>query len=305
MRWQGRRESNNVNDMRDSGGGLGGGFPGGGLGGGLGGGGPLVIRRAGGGIGTILIVLVVAWLLGVNPLTLLSGSDTVSTGPAQQGAPASSGAPANDQMRSFVATVLADTEDTWKVLLPQQAGKQYREPTLTLFSGSVPSGCGRASSATGPFYCPNDENLYVDLRFFTELKQRFGASGDFAEAYVIAHEVGHHVQKLLGILEQAQSRESGQVGAGGLSVRTELQADCFAGIWANHTKSEGILEEGDIDEALGAASAVGDDTIQQRTQGYAVPESFTHGTAEQRKRWFMTGFQSGQLRSCDTFSGSI
>lgn len=303
MRWQGRRESSNVNDMRDTGGGLGGGLGGGGLGGG----GPFIVRRAGGGIGTILVVLVVAWLLGINPLTLLSGGDgTTSTGSyPQQSQQVGSGAPANDQMRSFVSTVLADTEDTWKTILPQQAGAQYRNPTLTLFTRAIQSGCGVASSSTGPFYCPNDENVYIDLNFYTELKQRFGASGDFAQAYVLAHEVGHHVQKILGILDRAQARQSGQVGAGGLSVRTELQADCFAGIWANHTKSEGILEQGDIDEALNAAAAVGDDTIQERTQGYAVPESFTHGTAEQRKRWFMSGFQSGRLDSCDTFSGSI
>jgi predicted metalloprotease len=304
MRWQGRRESTNINDMRDSGGGLGGGLGGGGFGGG----GPFIVRRAGGGIGTIIVVLIVAWLLGINPMTLLSGGDVQSTGSYQQGQGTQqpgARAPANDQMRSFVATVLADTEDTWKELLPQQAGVQYRDPTLTLFSGAVQSGCGTATTASGPFYCPNDENVYIDLNFYTELKQRFGASGDFAQAYVLAHEVGHHVQKLLGILERAQARQSGQVGAGGLSVRTELQADCFAGIWANHTKTEGILEPGDVDEALSAAAAVGDDTIQRRTQGYVVPDSFTHGSSAQRKRWFMAGFQSGRLDSCDTFSGNI
>ena len=209
-------------------------------------------------------------------------------------------------MRDFVATVLADTEDTWSKIF-QAGGQDYPEPTLTLFSGAVRSGCGTASSSTGPFYCPADRNLYIDLDFYEELRQRFGAPGDFAQAYVLAHEVGHHVQNVLGVLGQVREQEArlSESQANALSVRTELQADCFAGIWANHTEREGILDDGDIDEALTAAAAVGDDAIQQRTQGYVVPESFNHGTSEQRKSWFMRGYQSGDIESCDTFSGSI
>jgi predicted metalloprotease len=209
-------------------------------------------------------------------------------------------------MRDFVATVLADTEDTWKEVFAEH-GQKYTEPTLTLFSGSVQSACGAASAASGPFYCPNDQNLYIDLDFYDELRQRFGAPGDFAQAYVLAHEVGHHVQNLLGILDKVHSAEArlSEGDANALSVRTELQADCLAGVWANHTQKEGILEEGDIDEALTAAAAVGDDTIQRRTQGYVVPETFNHGTSTQRKTWFTRGFKGGDIDSCDTFSGDI
>ena len=255
MRWQGRRQSTNINDARGSGS-LGGGL------GGMGRGGPFAVRRAGGGgIGVIIVVLVVAYFLGINPLEILSGN--VSPGGAPQSQVSRTGA--NDEGRAFVATVLADTEDTWSEIFAA-AGEDYPEPTLTLFSDSVSSACGYASAATGPFYCPSDQNLYIDLGFFAELQQRFGAPGDFAQAYVLAHEVGHHVQNVLGILPDVHRKQQslGEADANALSVRTELQADCFAGIWANHTQQRGLLEAGDVEEALTAAAAVGDDTLQKQ-----------------------------------------
>jgi predicted metalloprotease len=288
MRWRGRRQSTNIRDVRGSGGGLGGGI----------GRGPVVMRRAGGGgIGMIIVVLIVAWLFGINPLQLLEGGGVV-TGPAPQQGEQTAQPGVSDEMRDFVATVLADTEDTWSQIF-EQAGEDYPEPTLTLFSGNVNSACGFASAATGPFYCPADQNLYIDLAFYGELRERFGAPGDFAQAYVLAHEVGHHVQNVLGILQKTQGQGNE------MSIRTELQADCFAGIWANHTNQRGLLEEGDVEEALTAAAAVGDDTIQRRTQGYVVPESFNHGTSEQRVEWFSRGFQNGTVDACDTFSGDV
>jgi predicted metalloprotease len=299
MRWQGRRQSTNINDMRGSGGGFGG------LGGGMGRGGPFIVRRAGGGgIGIIIVVLVVSYFLGINPLELLSGN--ISTGPGQQGTGQISQSGVNDEGRAFVATVLADTEDTWTEIF-KASGKDYPKPTLTLFTDSVASACGSASASTGPFYCPNDQNVYIDLGFFAELQQRFGAPGDFAQAYVIAHEVGHHVQNVLGILPKVHEQEQavGQGEANALSVRTELQADCFAGVWANHTQQKGLLEAGDIDEALNAAAAVGDDTLQKEGQGYVVPDSFTHGTSEQRATWFRRGFDKGDINGCDTFNGNV
>jgi predicted metalloprotease len=294
MRWQGRRQSTNINDMRGAGGGLGGGM------GGLGRGGPFAVRRAGGGgIGMIIVVLVVAYFLGINPLELLSGN--IQTGSPQQGQQRQAGT--NDEARAFVATVLADTEDTWKEIFAA-SGKSYPEPTLTLFSGSVSSACGYASAATGPFYCPGDRNVYIDLDFFTELQQRFGAPGDFAQAYVLAHEVGHHIQNVLGILPQVHQQKAalGEAEANTLSVKTELQADCLSGVWANRTNQKGLLEEGDVGEAMNAAAAVGDDTLQKQAQGYVVPDSFTHGSAEQRQTWFQRGFEKGDLGACDTFS---
>lgn len=297
MRWQGRRQSTNINDMRGESGGLGG------LGGGMGRGGPFVVRRAGGGgIGIIIVVLIVSYFLGINPLELLSGN--VPSGSTQQGQRTSAGT--NDEARAFVATVLADTEDTWKEIFAA-SGKTYPEPTLTLFTDRVASGCGSASAATGPFYCPSDQNVYIDLGFFAQLQERFGAPGDFAEAYVIAHEIGHHVQNVLGILPEVHKRQAalGEAEANALSVKTELQADCFAGVWANHTQQEGLLEAGDIDEALTAAAAVGDDKLQQEGQGYVVPDSFTHGTSEQRATWFRRGFDKGDINGCDTFGGDV
>jgi uncharacterized protein len=300
MRWQGRRQSTNVRDVRGSGGGMGG------LGGGLGGGrgGPFVVRRAGGGgIGAIIVVLILAWVFGINPLELLSGGGQLT---APQGQQVGNRAGVSDEMRDFVATVLADTEDTWKQIF-SAAGETYPEPTLTLFSDSVSSACGFASAATGPFYCPADQNLYIDLGFYDDLRSRFGAPGDFAQAYVLAHEVGHHVQNVLGILSETQrQRQSASEAEGNaISVRTELQADCFAGIWANHTERKGILEAGDIDEALTAAAAVGDDTLQKRGQGHVVPDSFTHGSAEQRATWFKRGYEQGTVAACDTFQGDV
>jgi len=301
MRWRGRRQSSNIRDIRGSGGGFGGG-----LGGGLGRG--PIVRRAGGGmgIGTIIVLLILAWLFGINPLELLSGGGNISTGPSPQSQQTGATGEVTDEMRDFVATVLADTEDTWTEIF-SAGGQDYPEPILTLFSGGVQSACGTASSASGPFYCPADQNLYIDLNFYAELRDRFGAPGDFAQAYVLAHEVGHHVQNVLGILEESQraQQSAGQSEANQLSVRTELQADCFAGIWANHTNRRGLLEEGDVEEAMNAAAAVGDDAIQRQTQGYIVPESFNHGSSEQRMTWFRRGLQGGSIDNCDTFSADI
>ena len=308
MLWKGRRQSRNIEDRRGMGGGGGMRFPGGlgGLGGGMGG----RMGRRGGGIGLfgILILLGIAWFLGINPLTLLSGGmDTGGTHPEQQGSLDSGGGfsdPASEEMKEFVSVVLADTEDTWRALLPQ-IGETYRDPNLVLFSGGVNSACGYAQSAVGPFYCPPDEKVYIDLDFFDELARRFGAPGDFAQAYVIAHEVGHHLQNVLGIEAKVRQARGNmpEADANELSVRVELQADCFSGVWANRAHTErGLLEPGDIEEALGAASAVGDDTLQKQASGRVMPDSFTHGTSEQRMRWFQAGYRSGDPRDCDTFS---
>jgi predicted metalloprotease len=286
MRWEGNRESSNVEDMR--GGGGGGGF-------GLGGGAI--------GIGTIVVALIGGAVLGVNPLTLLS----ILTGggggaPPAQHAPAAP--PANDPMAKFVATVLADTEDVWTDQF-KQGGATYHDPKLVLFRGAVRTACGAGQAAMGPFYCPADQKVYIDLSFYDTLKSRLGAPGDFAEAYVIAHEVGHHVQQELGITEQverARARMS-PAEANAASVRVELQADCFAGVWAHHAqKARNILEQGDIEEAMNAAAKIGDDALQQSAGRAVVPESFTHGTSAQRQRWFSTGFKVGTVKSCDTFN---
>jgi predicted metalloprotease len=266
--------------------------------------------RRGGGIGIfgILILLGIAWLLGINPLALLSG-DLGGGGYVEEQQAAGGGtfsSPQQEEMKEFVGVVLAETEDTWNRILPQ-IGADYREPKLVLFSGGAQSGCGFAQSAVGPFYCPADEKVYIDLSFFDELSQRFGAPGDFAQAYVIAHEVGHHVQTVLGIEDQVRKARGGMSESEGnaLSVQVELQADCFAGVWAHdaHQKS-GLLEPGDVEEALGAASAVGDDTLQKQAGGRVVPDSFTHGSSAQRTRWFETGYRSGNIEDCDTFNAS-
>ncbi|NLS04542.1 zinc metallopeptidase [Rhizobium sp. P32RR-XVIII] len=310
MEWRGRRQSNNVEDRRGdpSPGGLGrnpfgrgGGFSfpsGGGVG-----------RRGGGlSIGTIIFLVVIYLLfkaMGIDLLQVIDGGMTGGTGYEQSQSEGSS-PPANDEMTAFMRTVLAETEDTWNGIFQAQ-GRQYEEPPLVLFAEATQSGCGFASAATGPFYCPVDRKVYLDTAFFEELSSRFGASGDFAEAYVVAHEVGHHVQNLLGILpkfNEARQRMS-EADANKISVRVELQADCFAGIWGKFTQQKGILEAGDLEEALNAAQQIGDDTLQKRSQGYVVPESFNHGTSEQRVRWFKRGFESGQLAACDTFSGPI
>ncbi|MBP7148986.1 MAG: neutral zinc metallopeptidase [Acidobacteria bacterium] len=280
MRWIGRRQSTNVEDYRGRR------FSRGGIAGigGLGG----------------LIIIAIALFMGVDPSQLLvSQVDDGGVGQVDE-AP---GPPPQDERGQFVSVVLADTEDVWRQLFAG-AGTRYAEPTLVLFSEAVPSACGYAGSAVGPFYCPADQKVYIDLTFFDDLQHRFGASGDFARAYVIAHEIGHHVQNLLGISEQVQSRR-GQVSeeeSNALSVRTELQADCLAGVWAHHDqRMNNALEPGDIEEALGAATAIGDDRIQRQTQGYVVPDAFTHGSSEQRARWFHRGFETGDFNACNTF----
>jgi predicted metalloprotease len=259
------------------------------------------VRRGGlGGIGLLVFVLI-ALFLGVDP-SMLFQSDTVTEVPYVE-APGTE-PPADDQMAQFVATVLGYTEDTWGALF-EQMGRTYRAPTLVLFSGQVASGCGFAQAAVGPFYCPADERVYIDLSFYRELRDRFGAPGDFAQAYVIAHEVGHHVQHLLGIAQEVQSvrQQVGESESNVLSVMLELQADCLAGIWAHHTeRAEQILEQGDIEEGLNAAAAIGDDRLQRQAQGYVVPDAFTHGSSAQRVRWFREGLESGELQACDTFS---
>jgi predicted metalloprotease len=298
MRWRGRRQSSNIQDIRGQGGVFRTGFPGGG--------GRIRVGRAGGGgIGMIIVLLIVSFIFGINPLELLNGGGGTIQTPQEQSIPNGQprqSAQADDETRDFVATVLADTEDTWRQIF-QRLGATYEEPTLVLFSGGVNSACGNASAASGPFYCPADKRLYIDLSFFSELRERFQAPGDFAQAYVIAHEVGHHVQNLIGVLPETARRRGqlSEVEANQMSIRVELQADCLAGVWANHTNQRGLLEQGDVDEALNAASQVGDDMIQRRTQGYVVPESFNHGTAEQRRTWFGRGFESGNIDSCDTF----
>ena len=304
MRWQGRRESSNVDDQRGSGGGFGG------FGRGIGGGGfrvPIGGGRRGGGlsIGVIVVVGLIAWALGFNPLALLATGELV---PLNQERPSeqASGPAADDEMSRFVRVVLAETEDTWSALFVAE-NSVYSEPVLVLFSGGVRSACGFASAASGPFYCPGDRKLYIDLSFYEELRRRFAAPGDFAQAYVIAHEVGHHVQNLLGILPKfAALRQSlSPAEANAMSVRVELQADCFAGIWGRDAADKGLLEEGDLDEALNAATQIGDDAIQKRNQGYVVPESFNHGTSAQRARWFKRGYDAKSpvdfAAVCDTF----
>jgi hypothetical protein len=288
MKWEGNRESSNVEDRRD-----GGGLPG---------------RMVGGrgiGIGTIVVALLGGWIFGINPITilnLLSGGGGIEQVQVQQ-APAQR-PPADDRMAKFVSTVLADTEDVWKEVF-RQGGKAYQEPRLVLFRGSTPTACGTGQSAMGPFYCPGDQKVYIDLVFYETLKNQLGAPGDFAQAYVIAHEVGHHVQNLLGItarMEETRQRVS-QVQYNALSVRLELQADCLAGVWAHHAqKARQILEKGDIEEAMNAAARIGDDALQRAGGGQVVPDSFTHGTSAQRQRWFRTGIESGSVKACDTFS---
>ena len=290
MKWEGNRESDNVEDRRSSGGGFGGG------------GGMLGGRSIG--IGTIAVALIGGWIFGINPLTLLSmfSGGGAPTAQVQQQAPAQR-PPADDRMAAFVSTVLADTEDVWKDVFAKGGGT-YQEPRLVLFRGATQTACGQGQAAMGPFYCPGDQKVYIDLGFYETMKNKLGAPGDFAQAYVIAHEVGHHVQNLLGIsekMEQMRSRVS-KVEYNGLSVRLELQADCFAGVWANHAQSaRQILEQGDVAEAMNAAAQIGDDALQRASRGAVVPESFTHGTSAQRQRWFDTGLKNGTVKACDAF----
>ncbi|BAV47189.1 zinc protease [Mesorhizobium loti] len=307
MLWRGRRQSDNIEDDRsDSGGG------------GIGGGGGFQLPiggRTGGGGSIILVILVViaGWYFGFDPSAILGGGDggLLPGGGGQitdngGGGQDSGTAPANDEMKQFVATVLAETEDTWTGIFKSQ-GLTYEDPKLVLFSGQVRSACGFASAAAGPFYCPGDHKVYLDMTFFQELDQKFGASGEFARAYVIAHEVGHHVQNLTGIMGKFNQMRQGmsEADANQLSVRIELQADCFAGVWAHYTGQKGILEQGDIESALNAAKQIGDDTLQKKMQGYVVPESFNHGTSQQRQTWLARGYKSGKLSDCNTMTGAL
>ncbi|MCF6755675.1 zinc metallopeptidase [Pseudomonas balearica] len=280
MRWKRARRSDNVVDAR--------GRSGMRLGGGL-------------GLGGIVIVVVLGLLTGQDPLQLLGQLAGQDGSTVQQQRPSATG---DDPQVDFVRAILGDTEDTWRALF-RQSGEQYRDPRLVLFRGGVNSACGFASAAVGPFYCPGDQQVYLDLQFFDEMARRFSAAGDFAQAYVIAHEVGHHVQTLLGVsqqVQQARARGARLEGDNGLLVRQELQADCLAGVWAHHAQQRhDWLEQGDLEEALNAASAIGDDRLQQQSQGRVVPDAFTHGTSAQRVRWFRTGFDSGEPGRCDTF----
>ena len=251
-----------------------------------------------------VLFLVVLSLLGINPLPFLGVATQAPQVEMQESAQPYQESPQEAALREMTAVVLADTEETWSALLPQY-GVQYAEPTLVLFSDAVQSGCGAAESAMGPFYCPLDQKVYIDMSFYNDLSQRFGAPGDFAQAYVIAHEVGHHVQNLVGTAEkvQAAQQRASRADANALSVRMELQADCYAGVWANHaSRSRQLLEAGDVEEGLNAASAIGDDRLQRMSQGRVVPDAFTHGSSEQRVRWFRKGLQAGTLEACDTFA---
>jgi predicted metalloprotease len=278
MRWRDERQSENVEDRRGMSGG----------------------KIAIGGLGGI-VVLVIALLFGADPRQLLEQLPQQGTGP-ETSRPVN---PQDEELKQFVAVVLAQTEDAWGEIF-RQMGKSYRKPTLVLFTDEVDSGCGVAGTAVGPFYCPRDEKLYIDLAFFRELRTRFRAPGDFAVAYVVAHEVGHHVQNLLGTMDRVDSarRRMSEAQANQVSVRLELQADFLAGVWAHYAQNRGIVEPGDVEEALGAASAVGDDRLQREGQGYVVPDSFTHGTSEQRARWFRKGLETGDVRAGDTFNAS-
>ncbi len=290
MKWEGQDQSSNVEDRRGQG---------------MGGGGGRRIGGRGIGVGTIAIALVAGWIFGVNPLTLLgllSGGGGMEAPQVQQ-APAGR-PPADDKAAAFVSTVLRDTEVVWGRVM-QASGATYREPKLVLFRGATPSACGTGESAMGPFYCPGDSKVYLDLEFFDTLSRRMGAPGDFAQAYVVAHEVGHHLQNLMGITGKVDAMR-GKVSTqqmNALSVRVELQADCLAGVWAHHSqKGKGWLDQGDIQEALNAAAQIGDDTLQKASTGRIVPESFTHGSSQQRMTWFKRGLDSGAINQCDTFS---
>jgi predicted metalloprotease len=301
MEWENSRESSNVEDERGS---SGGGIPLGGGAGGL-------------GIGAILIIVVIAYFTGIDPRVLIGGAQ-IAMGGGGNTSSYSSPAPAptpsamqpqqnaqSDPMLHFVKKVLGETEDVWSVVLPAQKGVNYTAPKLVLYSGSIQSGCGRAQAAMGPFYCPNDKKVYLDMSFFNDMRAKYGGGGDFAYAYVIAHEVGHHVQDLLGILGKADEakRNASQTQANAISVRIELMADCFAGVWAaNADQKWHILDPGDVEKALATASAIGDDRLQTAARGYAVPDSFTHGSSALRQQWLNTGLKSGQVDSCNTFA---
>ncbi len=290
MKWEGHEQSSNVEDRR-----------------GMGGAGGARIGGRGIGLGTIVIALLAGWIFGINPMTvlgILGGVDggsapTVQQGPAPQ-------PPANDPMAAFVSTVLRDTEVVWGQMFQGGQSGGYQEPKLVLFRGAVPTACGTGQSAMGPFYCPGDAKVYIDLDFFETMKNRMGAPGDFAQAYVIAHEVGHHIQNLMGITQKVDGMRGriSETQMNALSVKVELQADCLSGVWAHHSqRGKQWLEQGDIEEALNAATQIGDDTLQRKSQGTVVPESFTHGSSAQRVAWFKRGLQSGSVNQCNTFDG--
>ncbi len=285
-------ESSNIEDRRGQGGGFGGGFPGG---------------RGGLGFGTIAVLTLVGWALGINPAILIGGAEMLNTGRetiSQRSAPPPTSAE-QDQLRTFVSRVLRTNEDVWQQVLPQQKGVAFRPAPLVLFRGATRSACGGAQSAMGPFYCPADTRIYLDMTFFEEMRTKMRAGGDFAYAYVIAHEMGHHIENLLGILPRVQAAQQrlSRREANALSVRVELMADCLAGVWAHHANQRWrILEQGDLEEALAAAAAIGDDKLQKQAQGYVVPDSFTHGSSEQRVRWLTQGLRTGRVDACDTFN---
>ena len=287
MRWEGNRESDNVEDRRDD----------------EGGGSPVFGGRSIG-IGTIVIALIGGWVLGINPLTILGALSGGAPAHVQTHQGPAHKPPADDHLARFVSTVLADTEDVWRDVF-RQGGARYVDPKLVLFRGATHTACGTGLSAMGPFYCPADQKVYIDLGFYETLKNQLGAPGDFAQAYVIAHEVGHHVQNLLGIsaqVDRARGRVS-KVEYNHLSVKLELQADCLAGVWAHHAQNaRQILEQGDVESAMNAAAKIGDDALQRASGGAVVPDSFTHGTSAQRQRWFSTGLRMGSVKACDTFS---
>jgi len=289
MKWEGNRESDNVEDRRDDSGSSGfSGFP---------------IGGRGVGLGTIVVALVAGWIFGINPMTLMSALSGDGGAPVVQQQATAHAPPADDRVAKFVSTVLADTEDVWTDIFKQSASA-YQKPKLVLFRGATPTACGTGQSAMGPFYCPGDRKVYIDLGFFDTLKRQLGAPGEFAQAYVVAHEVGHHVQNLLGISGKVDAMRGrlSEADSNALSVRVELQADCFAGVWANHAQaSRQILENGDIESAMNAAQKIGDDALQRSAGRAVVPDSFTHGTSAQRQRWFSNGLQSGLIKSCDTF----
>jgi predicted metalloprotease len=305
MKWQGRAESSNIEDRRGAGPSTGGFSGGPGLGGGI-----PIGGRGGLGIGGIIVLLIICWVLGINPLTLLSGGN-YDTGSSTDGSSYSQPAPSGstggeDQLVNFVSVVVKDTETYWGDYF-QSIGKTYVPPKVVLFSQSTQSGCGLAQTASGPFYCPNDKQIYLDLAFYQQLRNQFHAAGDFAQAYVIAHEVGHHVQDELGTLGKydRQMQSADQTTANAISVRIELQADCYAGVWANYEGRQDYLDNGDTQEAMNAANQIGDDTLQREFQGAVQPRTFTHGTSAQRMKWFKTGLDAGDPKACDTFSGNI
>lgn len=319
MKWKDLRQSDNIEDRRsDDGSGVG---PGGGFGGGLGGGMGGGMRRGGGirlagGSWKMMLVMVALFFIlkamGIDATQLLDGSGSINPGSSGQtsnyapNAGGGSSTVANDEMTKFVSAVLGTTEDAWSGIF-KAGGAQYQKPKLVLFNGETDSECGAANSATGPYYCPGDRKVFLDTAFFQELSDRFGAPGDFANAYVIAHEVGHHVQNLLGVLPEfnRQRQAMSEVEANKMSIRVELQADCYAGIWAKYADQRGIIETGDMEAALNAAQQIGDDTLQKRAQGYVVPDSFNHGTSAQRMYWLKRGFETGDLDACNTFKAKI